>query len=239
MNMIRNKLRAKNGVSIFMGLIFLMVCLMVGIVVLTAATAAAGKLTEQRKREQDYLTVASAAWLVRDEICKLTYTYTKEGETSGSGELTTTSPDGRVILKDSLKDLCDILAKADTEAGMATLQDQLKDKKTFKIKLSDTSTKWDTVYGSLRMKTDGRIVIGLWLGDEDETTDDSTNEENGNNHMTIEFCPDGPVKETQTVNKEIGGVITPTVTVTTTCSWPEGGCTITNGMQLEEEEGGP
>ncbi len=61
MNAIRNKLRAKDGASIFMGLMFLLVALILGAVVLAASTASAGKLAEMRKNEQDHLAVASAA----------------------------------------------------------------------------------------------------------------------------------------------------------------------------------
>ncbi len=248
MNMIRNKLKEKDGVSILMGLLYLLVCLMVGTVVLVASTAAAGKLAGQQKSEQDYLTVASAARLVKDRICKLTYTYTvtykktdskpedtgklKVSDSSdlpGSPDPVSDPADNQVILKDSLTDLCDILANnmnSDSPSDSDALNNKLKLHTTsFQIKYDITGAsddmKWEIVYGSVSMKVDGRIIVELWLGD--------PSEDKGTNHMTIEFCPDGPVKQTETKNEEASGVITSTVTDTITCSWPENGCTITRG----------
>ncbi len=227
MNMIRNKLREKDGASILMGLLYLLVCMMVGTVVLTAATASAGKLAGQQESEQDYLNVASAARLVKDRICELTYTY--ETTDTDPTPTETLAPNDKVILEGEVKGLCGILAESlnkNPAEDPAVLQDRLNDKaeatKPFQISRSG-STEWGTVYGRVGMKADGRIIVELWLGNKDI--------DQGNNHMAIEFCPDGPVKETKVENKEApsgGGVVTSTVT-TTTCSWPESGCTITKG----------
>ncbi len=204
MNMIRNKLREKSGVSIFMGLLFLLVCLFVGTVALTASTAAAGRLAKQREREQDYLNVASAARLVKERICKLTYTYTGDGSDPAERNLVASdaSLGSKVILENELKELCGILAGV---TGLPT-------EKPFRIDLSSGSgspdVEWKTVYGSLSVEADGKIIVGLWLGDQ------AKNNAENHNHMEIEFCPDGPVKKTAT---------------TTTYSWPESGCTITKG----------
>lgn len=230
MNMIRNKLREKDGASILMGLLYLLVCMMVGTVVLTAATASAGKLAGQQESEQDYLNVASAAQLVKDRICELTYTYTYETtDTDPTPTPTETlAPNDKVILEGEVKGLCGILAESlnkNPAEDPAVLQDRLNNKaeatKPFQISRSG-STEWGIVYGRVGMKADGRIIVELWLGDEDI--------DQGNNHMAIEFCPDGPVKETRVEKEEdpSGGVVTSTVT-TTTCSWPERGCTITKG----------
>lgn len=230
MNMIRNKLREKNGLSIFMGLIFLLVCLMVGTVVLAASTAAAGKIAQQRNREQDYLNVASAARLLKDYICTLTYTHKTTGATF-TEELT--SSDGRtVILAEDLKELCRILAEnaADTEnTNPVEPQENLGAAKNFEISLDPGANppdmEWDKVYGSLNMKADGKILVELWLGDEDKTS------LNSHNHMAIEFCPEGPVTKKEVTHEASGGVITDINNVITTCSWPENGCTISKGKQ--------
>lgn len=222
MKRIRSKLKEKDGASILMGLLFLFVCVMVGTVVLAASTAAAGKLTGQRKSEQDYLTVASAAHLVKDRICNSTYTYKKvSGEVPEQG---LEASDGKaVILKEDLEGLCRILAE-NTDAS--TLQSTLDNaKKTFEVSCAPgagmSNARCPIVYGCLSMKSDARILVELWLGNQDENK--------GNNHMAVEFCPDGPVKKTEVESKESGGVVKDVVTVTTTCSWPEGGCTITRG----------
>ncbi len=227
MNMIRNKLREKDGASILMGLLYLLVCMMVGTVVLTAATASAGKMAGQQESEQDYLNVASAARLIKDRICELTYTYKTTGtDPDPSGELTAAT--GDVILKGELEALCGILAESlntnpaeDPDDLQDELNDKAKEAAPFEISRSG-SMEWSTVYGRVGMKADGRLIVELWLGNKDI--------DQGNNHMAVEFCPDGPVKETRVEKEEdpSGGVVTSTVT-TTTCSWPESGCTITKG----------
>jgi len=228
-----------------MGLMYLMVCLTVGIVVLTASTAAAGKLADLRKREQDYLNVASAARLVRERICALTYTYTAtynngadEPEVNLDGGAFKTPggepmDDSKVILSNELKKLCDILAKSkrpDASQGPLdtnALQTELDEAETtFQIIPQSASgggssgTEW-TVYGNLSMKTDGRIIVELWAGDEDKAK--------GNNHMAIEFCPDGPVETEEKSMVENSATLTKQRKVTTALSWPESGCTITKG----------
>jgi len=217
MNVIQNKLKSQNGASIFMGLMFLLVCVMVGTVVLVASTAAAGKLAEQQKREQAYLNVSSAAQLIKDRICKTKYKHKTDGSDPPTGPLSVS--DGKVILKPELTALCNTLAE-NTDPN--TLQSDLDAKKAeFVINRKPGSAspaeEWETVYGSLRMGADGRIFVELWLGKKDENKD--------YNHMKIEFCPDGPVKEKKVITTDAGV----TETVITTCSWPEDGCTITKG----------
>jgi len=223
MNVIQNKLKSKNGASIFMGLMFLLVCVMVGTVVLVASTASAGKLAEQREREQAYLNVSSAAELIKDRICKTKYERTDK-KTEESGVVTTANcsvEGGEVILEKELSAFCSILAQDNTDpAALQTELDAVGEKK-FEIDLKGggeaAPEDWETVYGSLKMKADGRILVDLWLGSEDKSL--------GNNYMKIEFCPDGPVKKTEVVTTDTGV----TTKVTMICTWPEGGCTITRG----------
>ncbi len=214
---IRSKLRDKSGVSILMGLIFLLICVMVGTVVLAASTAAAGKLAQQRQSEQDYLNVSSAARLIKDRVCKLTYARIKvDGYLSS--ETLQVSDGGKMILGSDLKALCGSLGTDGAPWVNA--------EKKFEISASGGAAPaaWETVYGRLRMEEDGRILVALWLGTEDQ--DDAEN----HNHVKIEFCPDGPVSQTEVeTEEEDDGSITRTTTVTTTCSWPESGCTITKG----------
>lgn len=234
MNMIRSKLREKNGMSILLGLMFLLVCMMVGTVVLTASTAAAGKMSGQQKSEQDYLTVASAAQLVKDRICKLTYTYkTGDGSDADFGGRLESSDGEKVILESELKELCETLVEKPADGPVTPVVSE-STKRSFEISCSSgadgagsSDVELDTVYGSLDMKEDGRIIVELWLQDSNEA------DKNNHNYMTIEFCPDGPVTETTVKNEEDpsgGGVVTSTVT-TKTLRWPESGCTITKGKQ--------
>jgi len=221
MSMLWNRLREKSGASIFMGLIFLLVCLTVGTVALTASTAAAGKLAQQRQREQDYLTVASAARLVKKRIGAVSYTHTKTTYSDGRvDEFTRELTPGDVILKKELEEWCQILVENPSSLGDTG--------KPFEINLDSaggaSAVEWKTVYGSLNMKADGRILVELWLGA--AAKDDPQNY----NRMKIEFIPDGPVIQTEYTSEEpTPGTIVVITTVKTTYSWPEGGCTITKG----------
>ncbi len=221
--MIRKKLRGKSGASIFMGLMFLLVCMTVGSVALTASTAAAGKLAQQRQNEQDYLTVASAARLLRDRIGVLRYRQVTVDDHDSPGDLT--ASDGRpIFLKGELTDRCQIIS----DPSLTAIEE------TFQIDLvpppvpASGAPAWKTVYGSLKVEADGKILVKLWLGTADGT--------DSHNRMDLAFCPDGgaPAKQTDVTYTETtaaDGTVeyTETITVTTTCSWPEGGCTITKG----------
>lgn len=66
--MIIKKYKNTSGASIFIALIFLLLCALVGSVVLTAASASSGRLVNLKKNEQSYYTVLSAAKLLKNEI---------------------------------------------------------------------------------------------------------------------------------------------------------------------------
>ncbi len=72
------KLKSGRGASILMGLLLLLVCAMAGAAALTAAGSNAGRYTHLRQDQQRYLAVASAARLVRDELCGGEYTASAE-----------------------------------------------------------------------------------------------------------------------------------------------------------------
>jgi len=228
MNAVRKKLREKSGVSILIGLMFLIVCLTVGTIVLTASTAAAGKLARQRQSEQDYMDVASAARLLKKRIGVLTFKHTHvevriDGFLSSSSDTPelTASPAGDIILKNELMELCGIL----TPSSPPPAPSPPAEKKFQIFKETAAASGEGKVYGSMKMEADGRILVKLWLGSEDVT-----NTKN-HNHVEIEFGPDGPVETTEVTSVEDGdtGEITETTTVTTTCSWPEDRCTIKKG----------
>ena len=62
------KLRSERGASILMALVLLLLASMVSAVILTAATSAARRVRNDREAQQDYLTVSSAAEMIRDSI---------------------------------------------------------------------------------------------------------------------------------------------------------------------------
>lgn len=95
MNRICSKLQNKSGVTILMALLLLIVAITVSCVVLTAATTSARHINNDRINQQAYLTVGSAAELVRDELIKELYTVTETTSDTTSVPITeVTEADG-------------------------------------------------------------------------------------------------------------------------------------------------
>lgn len=68
------KLKNERGESILMALLLLLLASVISALILTAATNAAHHLRNDRKAQQNYLTVSSAAELIRDSILQESYT---------------------------------------------------------------------------------------------------------------------------------------------------------------------
>lgn len=68
MNCVKRKLKSTGGASIIIALLFFLICCTVGVSVLAAAKANASRLVSQRESEEAYLTVRSAAQLMREEL---------------------------------------------------------------------------------------------------------------------------------------------------------------------------
>lgn len=73
---IRRKLYSAAGASMLLGLLFLLFCLTVGAVVLTAASVGAGRTQRNRQVQQNYLAVQSAANLLMDSFEDMEFTGT-------------------------------------------------------------------------------------------------------------------------------------------------------------------
>ena len=70
MQAIRNKLRSRRGASLTFALLLFLVCAVVGSVVLTAGTAASGRMSQIAEMDQRYYSVHSAARLLIDMMEK-------------------------------------------------------------------------------------------------------------------------------------------------------------------------
>lgn len=68
MERVREKLHSRTGASLLIALLFFLVAMTVGTVVLTAASANAGRVQKNRQEQQNYLAVASAAELVKEDF---------------------------------------------------------------------------------------------------------------------------------------------------------------------------
>ena len=67
------KLRSSTGVSMLLGLLFLLFCLTVGAVVLTAASVSVGRTQRNRQAQQNYLAVESATHLLMDDMADMEF----------------------------------------------------------------------------------------------------------------------------------------------------------------------
>lgn len=74
---LKQKLMSQTGASITFALLLFLVCAVVGSVVLTAGTAAAGRLSELAESDQRYYSVTSAAQLLRTMVEGETVTIVK------------------------------------------------------------------------------------------------------------------------------------------------------------------
>ncbi|MCR5294088.1 MAG: hypothetical protein K6E30_02780 [Lachnospiraceae bacterium] len=97
MDSIRRKIRSEKGASITFALFLFLVCSMVSIVVLVAATAAGGRLSGISEMDQRYYSVTSAAELFRDAIDGKSVTVTKTKTTKTTESYERTIKNGKVV----------------------------------------------------------------------------------------------------------------------------------------------
>ena len=112
------KLRSERGASILMALVLLLLASMVSAVILTAATSAARRVRNDREAQQDYLTVSSAAEMIRDGIRqdkyyrKVTVTTYQPEKREENGVTVSVTPPPTVEMKQELpsKVMCEWLS---------------------------------------------------------------------------------------------------------------------------------
>ena len=68
MNVVKKKLNSTRGASMLIALIYLLTALMVGTVVLTAASSNVGRITHNRQDQREYYAVESAMELIRADM---------------------------------------------------------------------------------------------------------------------------------------------------------------------------
>ncbi len=92
MKAIKNKLQSKRGASITFALLLFLVCAVISSVVIVAATAAAGRMSEQADMDERYYAVTAVARQLKKEIDgkEVTLEYTK----ADPGDATVTAPSG-------------------------------------------------------------------------------------------------------------------------------------------------
>ena len=94
---VHQKLRSRTGASITYALLLFLVCAVIGAVVLTAGTAAAGRVSKMAEMDQRYYSVTSAAELLAQELAgqdkTITITRTRTIKEEVSTAYTVTIPD--------------------------------------------------------------------------------------------------------------------------------------------------
>lgn len=68
------KLNSRRGASILLALTFVLVCVMVGVSILSAAASNAGRTRSNHEEQQLYLSLSSALQLVADDLANASYT---------------------------------------------------------------------------------------------------------------------------------------------------------------------
>lgn len=133
MRNVRKKLHSQRGASVVIALIFFLICVMVGAVILAAASANVGRLSHLRKNEQAYFSLSSAARLVRDDLAQSQYRYVTQNNATiaASSGFIGDEPYLHSALEALIRDTCDFpgiphskvltLSFADTDVE-ATLQ---------------------------------------------------------------------------------------------------------------------
>lgn len=110
MRSIQRKLHSERGASFLIALLFFLICLTMGSLILTAATANAVKAKDRYENQQNYLAAASAARLIKDTIGNYTYT---EGKTWQSWQTGIDPATGLPIMESGWKKITPFLSPDD------------------------------------------------------------------------------------------------------------------------------
>ena len=172
------KLKNNSGATILMALLLILLAMAVGAAILTAAVSAAHHMKSDREAQQNYLTVSSAAELIRDSIAgdkyerTMTETHTAVRDTDGNitGEnvsysTNVTNPTG--IMGQWLS-AC--IEDGSENVHYASLKD-FKDTIEVDLKI-DEDTSLRTVRADFFAQKDGQIQVQLSLKPEEGKTDD-------------------------------------------------------------------
>lgn len=172
------KLKNNSGATILMALLLILLAMAVGAAILTAAVSAAHHMRSDREAQQNYLTVSSAAELIRDSIAgdkyERTMTETHTAHTDAEGHTTyTVSRKAKVTAppKGIMKEwLSACIENGNDNNEYASLKD-FRDTIEVDLKI-DENTSLRTVTAVFSAQKDGKIQVELSLKPEEGKTDD-------------------------------------------------------------------
>ena len=171
------KLKNNSGAPILMALLLILLAMAVGAAILTAAVSAAHHMKSDREAQQNYLTVSSAAELIRDSIAgdkyERTMTETHTANTDEEGHTTyTVSYSTNVNYPTGIMGqwLSACIEDGSENVQYASLKD-FKDTIEGDLKI-DEDTSLRTVRADFFAQKDGQIQVQLSLKPEEGKTDD-------------------------------------------------------------------
>ena len=181
MNAIKKKLKSEAGASVTFALLLFLVCAVVGSVVLTAGSAAAGRLANLAKMDQQYYSVISAAGLlqketeektvtvVRTSITETVTTYNSSGEPAGPPEETT---DKKVTVNGEDAEDFFTADSLVTDAAVLLFIDEIENDFTRTLELAadsgDGSLEALSVTVEERLSPDGTLTLDIRKGNAED-----------------------------------------------------------------------
>ena len=173
------KLKNNSGATILMALLLILLAMAVGAAILTAAVSAAHHMKSDREAQQNYLTVSSAAELIRDSIAGDSYerimTETHTALKDAEGNITGYTVSRKAKVTDPPKGIMGEWLSACIENGndnneYASLK-AFNDTIEVNLKIND-DTSLRTVKAAFSAQKDGKIQVQLYLKPEEGKTND-------------------------------------------------------------------
>lgn len=171
------KLKNNSGATILMALLLILLAMAVGAAILTAAVSAAHHMKSDREAQQNYLTVSSAAELIRDSIAgdkyERTMTETHTASTDAEGNTTyTVSREAKVTAPTGIMGawLSACVENGNENNEYASLK-AFRDTINVDLEVSN-GTNLRTVTAAFSAQKDGQIQVQLSLKSEAGKTDD-------------------------------------------------------------------
>ena len=173
------KLKNNSGATILMALLLILLAMAVGAAILTVAVSAAQHMKSDREAQQNYLTVSSAAELIRDSIAgdkyERTMTETHTALKDAEGNITGYTVSRKAKVTDPPKGIMGEWLSACIEDGEK--KDKYASLKAFRDTINvdlevSNGTNLRTVTAAFSAQKDGQIQVQLSLKPEEGKTDD-------------------------------------------------------------------
>ena len=181
MRQLNRKLRSQSGASLMVALLFFLVCAIVGVIVLTAATASMGRVSAMGKDQKNKYAVQSAANVIVNELqdnqmsFKATAALPEEKTTEENATAVTLS-ENKLEFKDVKYGFGKYGSTIDPAEDLSNLLQNTNGNITFMGSTGDLQTLERNLGGliflkDMNVKEGGRPITGTW----DETTDGQYN----------------------------------------------------------------